>query len=132
MSFIIKIFSISILLASIVIALPGCYRKSPEYYQALLQESGVDEVLHEFEGDCRYSEYNLLTQSESTATYQPKEMNVTLYGIYDITNNTVLGVGNDAARLQETIDRDETFMNEAGRFIVTPLNDTMTYIDINW
>ncbi|CUM46814.1 unnamed protein product [Debaryomyces tyrocola] len=59
-------------------------------------------------------------------------MNVTLYGIYDITNNTVLGIGANAVGLQETIDQDELFMNEADRFIVTPLNDTMTYIDINW
>lgn len=42
-----------------------------------------------------------------------------------------MGRGTDATGLQ-TMDQHEPLINEADRFIVEPIKDTMTYVDITW
>lgn len=84
-------------------------------------------MLTELKRDCRFMEmvHTYSVQSDPEPVY----IDNPLYGIYDQSNNTVLGVSLNISILENWLNTTEFRCNK--NYIITSVNDTMVGLDTN-
>lgn len=103
-------------------ALSECFNGNSTYYKQLLKEVGGEEMLNVYYSDCNYNNNTITTFSSEI--YEPANIDASLYGLINVTNNEVIAVSMNKTGLDERITE---FGLDAG-LQVTALDDTMTHL----
>lgn len=117
---ILYILTTIVLAATYVVSAPNSHR-SNKYYDNLLNACGSEEVVKESENVESTLDQSFMGKTESDT------LNSTLFGICDVSSQTILSVNTNATSLQSQIEI-KFGLNETNRYRVVSMNETMKYV----